>query len=179
MILSDRSIKEALAARRIVIEPLDTEYIQPASIDVRLDSTLLRYKPGVAPYIDLRQKDLDRLLEPLELPVQGHHLLQPGEFLLARTFEFIGLGDDVLVTVEGKSSLGRAGLLVHATSGYVDPGWQGKLTLQLKNVGVLPVALYRGMKIAQLSFHQMSTQVDRPYGSGNLNSRYQGGLRPI
>jgi dCTP deaminase len=178
MVLSDRTIKEELGKGRIVISPLDPADVQPASVDVHLDSNLRVFKPYVYPYyIDLQQP-LDGLTDLYEIPKNGHFALQPGQFVLGSTIEHIEVPDDMMARLEGKSSLGRIGLLIHATAGYVDPGWKGHLTLELANVSSMPILLYPGMKISQISFHRLTTPAERPYGTPGLGSKYQGQEEP-
>ena len=177
MVLSDRTIRSEIDAGRIVIDPFDESLVQPSSIDVRVDSRFRVFNNARYPYIDVRQEmpDLTELVE-----VQGGEpfILHPGEFVLGQTLEWVELPDDLVARLEGKSSLGRLGLLIHSTAGYVDPGWKGNLTLELSNVANLPIALYYGMKIGQISFFRMSSAVDRPYGSPELGSKYQGQSEP-
>lgn len=178
MVLSDRSIKEELAKGRIVIRPLDESCIQPASVDVHLDRLLRVFNPWKQPYyIDLSQP-LDGLTQVVEIPEGGNFALAPGHFVLGSTVEYVEVPDTMMARLEGKSSLGRIGLLIHATAGYVDPGWKGKLTLELSNVSAIPILLYAGMKVSQISFHLLTTPADRPYGSPGLNSKYQGQTGP-
>ena len=177
MVLSDRTIKEELAKGRIVIEPLDPSDIQPASVDLHLDKKLLVFRNTRQPYIDVR-KDLPDLTEIEEIPDDTPFILHPGEFVLASTMESVTLPDDVVARLEGKSSLGRIGLLIHSTAGYVDPGWSGHLTLELSNVANLPVTLYYRMKIGQISFLRLTTPADNLYGSPVLGSKYQGQVEP-
>jgi len=177
MVLSDHTIKEELAKGRIVIEPLDESCIQPASVDVHLDKRLLVFRNSRRPYIDVRQ-DMSDLTEMVEIDDDEPFILHPGEFVLASTVEHIELPDDLVARLEGKSSLGRIGLLIHSTAGYVDPGWKGHLTLELSNVANLPVTLYLGMKIGQLSYLRLSSPVDNLYGSSALGSKYQGQTDP-
>lgn len=178
MVLSDRTIKEELAKGRLRIDPIDPDAdIQPASVDVHLDRAFRVFKVSGSPYIDLR-KPMDDLTEEVTIDGDRPFFIHPGEFVLASTLQVVTLPDDILAQVEGKSSLGRIGLLIHATAGFVDPGWHGKLTLELSNVAKMPIALYYGMKIGQLSFLRMSTPVDRPYGSPGLKSKYQGQMSP-
>ncbi len=173
MVLSDRTIKQEIAQGRIIIEPLDPSCIQPASIDVHLDKKLLVFKTWRYPfYIDVKQ-NIDDLNELVEIDEDSPFFLQPGEFVLANTLESISLPNDLVARLEGKSSLGRIGLLIHSTAGYVDPGWRGHLTLELSNVARLPVTLYYGMKIGQVSFLRLTSPVERPYGSEGLGSKYQ------
>lgn len=176
-VLSDRTIKQALASGRLRIEPLDEAAIQPASVDLRLDSAFRVFKTTSRPYVDVAQ-EVDDLTELVEISPEEPFVIQPGTFVLGSTIETITLSDDVVARVDGKSSLGRLGLLVHATAGYVDPGWTGKLTLELSNQSQMPIALYYGMRIAQISFIEMTTPVDRPYGHADLGSKYQGQTGP-
>ena len=175
-VLSDRTIKTLLAEGRIVVEPLGEGCIQPASVDVHLDKHILVFRNSRRPYIDVRE-DLSDLTEMEEIGDQPF-MLHPGEFVLGSTLESIEIPDDLVARLEGKSSLGRIGLLIHSTAGYVDPGWKGHLTLELSNVANLPITLYHGMKIGQLSFLQLSTRADVPYGSPELGSKYQGQTVP-
>ena len=177
MVLSDRTIKEELAAGRLIIEPLNPDDIQPASVDMHIDRVFRVFKVSSRPYMDPR-KAMDDLTEEVVIDDDNPFFIHPGEFVLASTLEIVTLPDDILAQVEGKSSLGRIGLLIHATAGFVDPGWHGKLTLELSNVAKMPIALHYGMKIGQLSFMRMSTPVDRPYGSAGLGSKYQHQMAP-
>ncbi len=177
MVLSDRTIRKEIESNRIVIDPLGDNCIQPASVDVHLDSHLLLFRGSRQAYIDIR-KDQSNLTEMFEIKDDEPFMLHPNEFVLGSTVEFIGIPDDLVSRLEGKSSLGRVGLLIHSTAGYVDPGWQGRLTLELSNVANLPVTLYAGMKIGQLSFARLSTPAENLYGSKNLNSKYQGQTLP-
>ena len=178
MVLSDRTIKEEIAKGRIVIDPLDESCIQPASVDVHLDWRLLVFRSWRYPfYIDVKQ-NLDDLTEPVEIKEDSPFLLNPGEFVLASTLEMITLPDDIVGRLEGKSSLGRIGLLIHSTAGYVDPGWRGHLTLELSNVSKMPVTLYYGMKIGQISFLRLTSAAENIYGSAKLGSKYQGQTDP-
>ena len=178
MVLSDRTIKEEIARGRLIIEPLERACIQPASIDVRLDRKLLVFRNWRPPfYIDVK-KDLEGLTEIVEIEDEKPFFLPPGEFVLASTLEDITLPDDIVGRLEGKSSLGRIGLLIHSTAGYVDPGWRGHLTLELSNVAKLPITLYYGMKIGQISFLRLTTAAERLYGDKSLGSKYQGQTDP-
>ena len=178
MVLSDRTIKDEIAKGRIIIEPLIPGCIQPASVDLHLDKKLLVFKPQRHPaYIDVR-RSLDHLNDLVELDEDEAFLLDPGEFVLVSTLESITLPDDVVGRLEGKSSLGRIGLLIHSTAGYVDPGWQGNLTIELSNVAKLPITLYYKMKIGQISFLRLTSPVDRLYGAAELGSKYQGQTEP-
>ncbi len=177
MVLSDHTIKEEIGRGHIVIDPLDERDVQPASVDLHLDRNLLVFRNSTAPYIDLRE-NLPELTDQIEIDDKQPFILHPGEFVLASTLERIELPDDLVARLEGKSSLGRIGLLIHSTAGYVDPGWIGHLTLELSNVSRLPVTLYYGMRIGQISFLRLTTPADRPYGSPDLGSRYQGQTDP-
>lgn len=177
MVLSDRTIKDELSRGRLRIVPLEEDDIQPASVDVHLDRVFRVFRVSSRPYIDLREP-MDDLTDEVVIDEERPFFVHPGEFVLASTIETVTLPDDIVAQIEGKSSLGRIGLVIHAMAGYVDPGWMGKLTLELSNVAKMPIALYFGMKIGQLSFVRMSTPVDRPYGSPGLGSKYQGQTSP-
>ena len=177
VILSDRSIREALAAGRIVIDPLDESMIQPSSIDVRVSNLFRVFRNHSAGIIDVKQ-DMTGLTELIEIPEDGVFMLHPGEFVLGSTLERVAVPNDLVARIEGKSSLGRLGLLIHSTAGFIDAGFDGHVTLELANVASLPITLYPGMKIGQISFHRMSSAVDQPYGSKELRSRYQGQTEP-
>jgi dCTP deaminase len=177
MVLSDKTIKKEMEAGRIIINPLGANAIQPASVDVHLDHTFLVFRNSRVPYIDVR-KDLADLTETVEIQGDVPFILHPGEFVLGSTLEHIELPDDLVARVEGKSSLGRLGLLIHSTAGYVDPGFKGHLTLELSNVANLPITLYYNMKIGQLSYLELTTPAEYPYGSAVLGSKYQGQMTP-
>ena len=179
VILSDRTIREQLAAGRIVIDPLDESLIQPSSIDVRISNLFRVFRNHTRGIIDVKQDMVD-LTELIELPENSDEsfMLHPGEFVLGSTLERIAVPDDLVVRVEGKSSLGRLGLLIHSTAGFIDAGFDGHITLELANVASLPITLYPGMKIGQVSFMQMTTPAERPYGSGASGSKYQGQRGP-
>jgi dCTP deaminase len=177
VVLSDRSLKDELAAGRIVIDPFNPEDIQPASIDVHLGDGFRVFRNSRYPFIDpnVSQPDLTELMTATRAEP---FVLHPGEFVLGTTLERITLPDNILGRLEGKSTLGRIGLLIHSTAGYVDPGWNGYLTLELSNVANLPILLTPGMKIGQICFELMSTPVDKPYGHPELGSHYQGQIGP-
>lgn len=178
MVLSDRSIKEEISNGRIIIDPLDWGCIQPASVDVHLGNKLLVFKTWRDPfYIDVRQNPAN-LNDMVEIKESNPFFLQPGEFVLGSTVESLTLPDDVVGRLEGKSSLGRIGLLIHSTAGYVDPGWSGNLTLELSNVAKLPITLYPNMRIGQISFLRLTTAADTAYGDPKLGSKYQGQSEP-
>ena len=177
VLLSDRDILAEIDSGRIVMEPWAPEMMQPSSIDVRLDRFFRVFENHRYPHIDpaADQTDLTRVVEP-----EGEEpfILHPGEFVLGSTYEMVTLPDDVAARVEGKSSLGRLGLLTHATAGFVDPGFSGHVTLELANVATLPIKLYPGMKIGQLCFFRLSSPAEHPYGSEKYGSRYQGQRGP-
>ena len=177
MLLSDRDIRAELASGRVALDPLDLAMVQPSSVDVRLDRYFRLFDNHKYPVIDpsVDQPDLTRLVEvePTE-----SFVLHPGEFVLGSTYEQITLPDDVAARLEGKSSLGRLGLLTHSTAGFIDPGFDGHVTLELSNVATLPILLWPGMKIGQLCFFRLSSPAEHPYGSGPYGSRYQGQRGP-
>ncbi len=176
-VLSDRDIRAAMQAGRVRIDPYDPTCLQPSSVDLHLDADFRVFRNNRYPFIDVRSPQPD-LTEPVSIGEDEPFILHPNEFVLGQTLEWVELPDDLVARIEGKSSLGRLGLLIHSTAGYVDPGWKGNLTLELSNVANLPIALYRGMKIGQISFFQMSSPVERPYGSRELGSKYQGQSMP-
>lgn len=177
MVLSDRDIKAHLAEGHLVIRPLEEGCIQPASVDLHLGDTMRVFRPWKHPYqIDLQQP-LDGLTEVVEIE-SGHFSLGPGQFVLGVTKEYIALPNDLMGRLEGKSSLGRIGLMVHSTAGFVDPGWHGHLTLELYNVSPLPILLYPGMKISQISFTRLTSPAEHPYGSPEIGSKYQDQVGP-
>ena len=172
MILSDGSIRAALESGRIVIDPLGENAVQPSSVDIRLGDGFRVFANHRYPYIDVRaDQDLTELVTATEAEP---FILHPGEFVLGTTLEKVTLPTDLVSRIEGKSSLGRLGLLVHATAGFVDAGWSGHLTLELSNVANLPITLYPGMKIGQLAFFTLDRPAELPYGSAELGSKYQG-----
>ena len=177
MILSDTTIREELAAGRIIIEPLSADAVQPSSVDLHVDRYFRVFRNDTTPYIDPKQHQED-LTELVEVGDEGAFILHPGEFVLGSTLERVALPDDLVARLEGKSSLGRLGLLIHSTAGFVDAGWDGHLTLELSNVANLPIALYPGMKIGQISFLRMTTAAEHPYGSQTTGSKYQGQRGP-
>jgi dCTP deaminase len=172
VILSDRSIREELAAGRIRLDPSDGSLIQPASVDVRLDRYFRVFLNHTMPVIDVK-KNLEELTRLVEIDDDRPFVLHPGEFVLGSTAERVALPDDLVARLEGKSSLGRLGLLIHSTAGYIDPGFDGTITLELSNVARLPISIYPGMPIGQISFLQMTTPVERPY-----QGKYQGQAGP-
>jgi dCTP deaminase len=177
VVLSDRDIRAALESGRLRIKPYDANCLQPSSVDLHLDRSFRVFRNNRYPYIDVRQPQPD-LTELVTIKDDEPFVLHPGEFVLGQTLEWVELPDDLVSRLEGKSSLGRLGLLIHSTAGYVDPGWKGNLTLELSNVANLPISLYYGMKIGQISFLRMTSPVERPYGSPELGSKYQGQSQP-
>ena len=176
-VLSDRDIRAAMEAGDVVIRPYDPKDLQPSSVDLHVDRRFRVFRNNRYPYIDVRHPQPD-LTELVTIADDEPFILHPGEFVLGQTLEWTELPNDLVARLEGKSSLGRLGLLIHSTAGYVDPGWKGNLTLELSNVANLPIALYYGMKIGQISFFRMSSEVERPYGSPELGSKYQGQSEP-
>jgi dCTP deaminase len=176
-VLSDHDIAALLASGRVKVEPYDAADLQPSSVDLHLDRSFRVFRNNRYAFIDVRAPQPD-LTELLNVADEEPFVLHPGEFVLGQTLEWVELPNDLVARLVGKSSLGRLGLLIHSTAGYVDPGWKGKLTLELSNVAKLPIALYFGMKIGQISFFEMSSPVDRPYGSSGLGSKYQGQSEP-
>ena len=177
MLLSDRDILAEIDAERVQLDPLDRDMIQPSSIDVRLDRFFRVFDNHKYPHIDpaADQSDLTRAVE---VASDETFVLHPGEFVLGSTYELVTLPDDVAARLEGKSSLGRLGLLTHSTAGFIDPGFSGHVTLELANVATLPIVLYPGMKIGQLCFFRLTSPADNPYGSAKYGSRYQGQRGP-
>ncbi|MGZ8603358.1 MAG: dCTP deaminase [Actinomycetota bacterium] len=177
MILSDVDIRKELAAGRIEIDPLDDACVQPSSVDLHVDAQFRVFANSRYPYIDVR-KPMPDLTDLVEVGPDEPFILHPGEFVLGSTCERVRLPDDMVARLEGKSSLGRLGLLIHSTAGYVDPGWDGYLTLELSNVANLPITIYPGMKIGQISFFRLSSPAENPYGSKGTGSKYQGQRGP-
>ena len=177
MLLSDRDIRAEVAAGRVRLEPYDPAMIQPSSIDVRMDRYFRLFDNHKYGFIDpaLDQPDLTRMVE---VAPEEPFVLHPGEFVLGSTYELVTLPDDVAARLEGKSSLGRLGLLTHSTAGFIDPGFTGHVTLELSNVATLPILLWPGMKIGQMCFFRLSSPSDHPYGAGASGSRYQGQRGP-
>ncbi len=172
MLLSDRDIKAEIESGRVVLDPYEPRMVQPSSVDMRMDRTFRVFENHRYPHIDPaeEQPELTREVEPL---TDEPFILHPGEFVLGSTFEQVTLPDDIAARVEGKSSLGRLGLLTHATAGFIDPGFSGHVTLELSNVATLPIKLWPGMKIGQLCFFRLSSPSEHPYGSSVYGSRYQ------
>ncbi len=177
MVLSDRSIKEALAAGRIEIDPLGEDCIQPSSVDLHIDQFYRVFRNHSERVIDVKEAQED-LTELIDVGLDKPMILHPGEFMLGSTLERVAIANDLVGRLDGKSSLGRLGLVIHSTAGFIDAGWDGHITLELSNMANLPITLYTGMKIGQISFFQMTTEADRPYGASGLGSKYRGQRGP-
>jgi dCTP deaminase len=177
MILSDRSIREEIAAGRIIIDPFDPSCVQPSSVDLHVDGLFRVFRNHSLQVIDVKEQQ-ESLTELVEIADGEAFILHPGEFVLGSTLERVALPGDLVGRLEGKSSLGRLGLLIHTTAGFVDPGFDGYLTLEFSNVANLPITVYPGMKIGQISFLKMTSPADVPYGSSALGSKYQGQRGP-
>jgi len=177
MIFSDRTINEAIRAGRIVIDPFDADMVQPSSVDLRCGAEFRVFENHRYALIDPKSPQ-EKLTKSVSVTDDDPFILHPGEFVLGSTLEVIGLADDIVARLEGKSSLGRIGLLIHSTAGFIDPGFKGQVTLELSNVANLPIAIYPGMKIGQVSFYQLSTVADHPYGSPGAGSKYEGQRGP-
>jgi dCTP deaminase len=178
VVLSDHTVRAEIEAGRILIDPYDGDLVQPSSVDVRVDSKFRVFHNARHPYIDVR-KPMEDLTELVEISDREQpFILHPGEFVLGQTLEHVQLPDDLVGRLEGKSSLGRLGLLIHSTAGFVDSGFSGRLTLELSNVANLPITIYQGMPIGQLSFMRMDGPVEHPYGSRGQGSKYQGQDEP-
>ncbi|WP_062070184.1 dCTP deaminase [Demequina sediminicola] len=177
MLLSDRDIQAELDSGRVALDPYLPEMIQPSSIDVRLDKFFRVFDNHKYAAIDpaAEQPELTRLVE---VDGDGPFVLHPGEFVLGSTYESVTLPDDIAARLEGKSSLGRLGLLTHSTAGFIDPGFEGNVTLELSNMATLPINLWPGMKIGQLCFFRLSSPAAHPYGSDKYGSRYRGQRGP-
>jgi dCTP deaminase len=177
VLLSDRDILHEIDEGRVSLEPFDSSMIQPSSVDVRLDRFFRVFENHRYPHIDPAEAQ-DELTRQVEPEGDEPFILHPGEFVLGSTYEVVGLPDDIAARLEGKSSLGRLGLLTHSTAGFIDPGFNGHVTLELANVANLPIKLWPGMKIGQLCFFRLSSPAEHPYGSEKYGSRYQGQRGP-
>ncbi len=177
VVLSDRTIRRLIEEGRIGIAPYDPSLMQPSSLDVRVDRYFRVFRNSRYPYIDVKTEQ-EELTELVEVAGEEAFILHPGEFVLGSTLERVTLPDDLVARLEGKSSLGRLGLLIHSTAGFIDPGWDGHVTLELSNVANLPITIYPGMKIGQLSFVQLTEPAERPYGAAGIGSKYQGQRGP-
>ncbi len=173
MILSDRDIRKAIGDGRIGIDPFDEIDVQPSSVDLHVDRYFRTFHNHRHPFIDVKQP-MENLTELVEVDGDEPFILHPGEFVLGSTAEYVKLPDNLVARLEGKSSLGRLGLLIHSTAGFIDPGWDGHVTLELSNVANLPITIYYGMPIGQISFMRMDGPVESPYGSQSMESKYQG-----
>jgi len=177
VVLADRTISRLLDEGAIEIDPYDESLLQPASVDVRVDRYFRVFHNARYPFIDVREPQ-EELTELVEIDGESPFILHPGEFVLGSTLERLRLPDDLVARLEGKSSLGRLGLLIHSTAGFIDPGWNGHVTLELSNHANLPITIYYGMKIGQLSFVQLSEPAEKPYGTEGIGSKYQGQRGP-
>jgi dCTP deaminase len=177
VVLSDRTIATLVADGRIGIDPYDDSLLQPSSVDVRVDRYFRVFHNARYPFIDVKEPQ-EELTEEVELTDDRAFILHPGEFVLGSTLERVTLPDDLVARLDGKSSLGRLGLLIHSTAGFIDPGFDGHVTLELSNVANLPITIYHGMKIGQISFMRMTEPAAAPYGTSALGSKYQGQRGP-
>jgi dCTP deaminase len=177
VVLSDRTIRRLIEEGRIGIDPFQPDLMQPSSVDVRVDRYFRVFRNSRYPYIDVKTEQ-EELTELVKVDGDEPFILHPGEFVLGSTLERLVLPDDLVGRLDGKSSLGRMGLLIHSTAGFIDPGWDGHVTLELSNVANLPITIYPGMKIGQLSFVQLSEPAERPYGTAGIGSKYQGQRGP-
>jgi len=177
VVLSDRTIRRLLEEGRILIEPYDASLLQPSSVDVRVDRRFRVFRNSRYPFINVKEPQ-EELTELVEVAGDEPFILHPGEFVLGSTLERIRLPDDLVGRLDGKSSLGRLGLLIHSTAGFIDPGWDGHVTLELSNVANLPITIYPEMKIGQLSFVELTEPAETPYGAGAIGSKYQGQQGP-
>ena len=177
MVLSDATISRALDDGRIEIDPYDEALLQPSSVDVRVDRFFRVFRNNRYPFIDVKVEQ-EELTELVEVEGEQPFILHPGEFVLGSTLERIRLSDDLVARLDGKSSLGRLGLLIHSTAGFIDPGWDGHVTLELSNVANLPITIYPEMKIGQISFMQMTEPATTPYGAAAIGSKYKGQKGP-
>lgn len=179
-ILSDKTIKEYLEKGKIVIDPLkDEQQIQPSSVDMRLGDEFKVFKVIRKPYIDPKdEEDIAEYMESSTVPEGEAFIIHPNEFALATTQEYVKVPDDLVARVEGRSSMGRLGVTMHVTAGYVDPGFEGRITLEISNIGAMPVALYPGQRVCQLVFETMTTPAELPYGHPKRNSKYMKQLKP-
>ncbi|SDK53789.1 dCTP deaminase [Lentzea albidocapillata subsp. violacea] len=177
MLLSDQDLRKEVESGRLVLDPFDAEMLQPSSFDVRLDRFFRVFNNTKYTHIDPSQQQ-DELTSLVETPEGERFVLHPGEFVLGSTYEMVTLPDDLAGRLEGKSSLGRLGLLTHSTAGFIDPGFSGHITLELSNVANLPITLHPGMKIGQLCLFKLSSPAEYPYGSTQAGSRYQGQRGP-
>mgnify|MGYP003184095389 FL=1 len=178
--LSDKTIKEYLEEGKIVIDPLkDEQQIQPSSVDMRLGDEFKVFKVIRKPYIDPKdEEDIAEYMESSTVPEGEAFIIHPNEFALATTQEYVKVPDDLVARVEGRSSMGRLGVTMHVTAGYVDPGFEGRITLEISNIGAMPVALYPGQRVCQLVFETMTTPAELPYGHPKRNSKYMKQLKP-
>lgn len=178
MILSDKSIKEAVKNNKLVINPFNEENVQPSSYDITLSSKFRVFKNIHKPFIDVKKSEMEEITELVEVDKEEGLTIHPGEFVLASTVEEFKFPDNLVGCLEGRSSLGRIGLIIHSTAGYFDPGFEGTATLEVTNISKMPMRLYPGMRIGQFVFYKMTTPAQYPYGHEKLGSKYQGQTDP-
>lgn len=176
MILSDKDIKSEIKKRRIKISPLVLENIQPASLDVRLGNEFRIFKNSTKAFLDVKEP-IEDIMELIKVKKGGQIIIHPGEFLLGTTVEKVCIPDDIVAQLNGRSSIGRLGIIVHATAGFIDPGFEGFITLEMTNVANIPIALYAGMRIGQLAFTRLTSTAEKPYGP-KKGSKYKGQVGP-
>lgn len=179
-ILSDINIKKYLDEKKIVIDPIkDIKQIQPSSVDLRIGNKFKSFKIITQPFIDpYDETDLEKYMEEITIDKNKPFIIHPGEFTLATTHEYVKLPDNIVARVEGRSSIGRLGITMHVTAGYIDPGFEGKITLEISNIGKMPVALYPGQRVCQIVFETMTTPAEKPYGHKSRDSKYMGQKGP-
>ena len=179
-ILSDKDLKKCIDDGKLVIDPLtDEKQIQPSSIDMRIGDEFKVFRVIRKPFIDPKDDDdIASYMESLTVEDGEAFIIHPNEFALATTYEYVKVPDDLVARVEGRSSMGRLGVTMHVTAGYIDPGFEGKITLEISNIGAMPVALYPGQRVCQLVFETMTTPADKPYGHPDRNSKYMGQKSP-
>ncbi len=181
-ILSDSDIKKYLDEGKISIYPLEDRdvQIQPSSVDLRIGREFKGFRIVRKPVIDPMDKsDLESYMESFYIEEGEAFIIHPGEFALATTYETVKLPGDLVARVEGRSSMGRLGITMHVTAGYIDPGFQGKITLEISNIGKMPVALYTGQRVCQIVFETMTSPSEKPYGHPDRDSKYMGQERPL
>ena len=179
-ILSDKTLREYLKEGKLTIDPLlDEKQIQPSSIDMRLGDEFKVFKVIRKPYIDPKdEEEIASYMESITVPKGESFIIHPNEFALATTLEYVKVPDDLVARVEGRSSMGRLGVTMHVTAGFIDPGFEGKITLEISNIGAMPVALYPGQRVCQIVFETMTTPSELPYGHPERNSKYMGQTKP-
>lgn len=177
MTLSDRDILTEIKSGRLVIKPFKMDHLQPSSVDLLLGYEFKIFRNTRKPFLDIKEPVYD-YMEDLKIAKHDRIILHPGEFILGSSIEYIKIPNDLIGRLDGKSSLGRLGLVIHATAGFFDPGFEGQATYEISNLSNMPIAIYGGIKIAQMSFHKLSSPVLNPYGTKKLNSKYKGQRGP-